>query len=452
MEYIPSIGQNECKRWSIVKKTDIVIIGAGAAGLTAAVEAERLGAEVVVLEKMPKIGGNSLRATGGINAANTSIQKKQQVCDSIELFIQDTLKGGKNKNNIELVKTLAKGSADAVRWLQNLGADLNKVSRAGGSRVSRTHKPGDGKAAGPVILSALLKATRKYDIPIKTQNTVKAILIDDFGKIRGVLSTEGEKHYVLNTKAIIIATGGFAANSDLVAKYKPELAGYITTNHSGATGDGILMAEKIGAKLVDLEQIQTHPTVTPTGGIMITESLRGEGAILVNLKGKRFVRELDTRDVVSQAILEQEKSIAFLLFDDQIADNIKTVKSYFKKNLVIEGNNIRELANSINVNPDILKYTIDEYNCNYNNKYFEKGKFYAIEVTPAIHHTMGGVMINSKTEVINKDNKIIKGLFAAGEVIGGVHGAERLGGNAMTEAIVFGKIAGENASYFVKNK
>lgn len=422
------------------QSTDIIVIGSGGAGLTAAVQAVDEGAKVVVLEKMPIVGRNTLRATGGLNACNTYVQKERGIKDSVDLFVKDTIRKGHNKNDLNLVKTLAENSADVVKWLTSLGVDLRDLGRPGGTSVPRTHRPKKGAAVGPNLIKALEFAAKEKNIQIKTENKVTEILTGDKGKITGIKATDcNSKKYTLETKAVIIATGGFGANYELVQKYKPELKGFATTNHPGAMGDGIALAEKVGADFVDLAEIQIHPTVIPKKGTLITESLRGDGAILVNHDGKRFINELETRDIVSKAILDQGvAATAFLIFNDQVRNTLKAVESYFKKGLVKEGQTVDKLAEEINVNIQNLKFTLELYNQYVaigKDKDFQrpvqipldKGKYYAIEITPAIHHTMGGVKINPRTEVIGKDGHIIKGLYAAGEVTGRVHGANRLG-------------------------
>ncbi len=446
-------------------KADVVVIGAGGAGLSAAVQAHEAGAKkIVILEKMPMIGGNSLRATGGLNACGTDVQKAKNINDSVDLYVKDTMEGGHNINNPELVKTLAENSADAVKWLTSLGADLSDVGRGGGASVPRLHRPKGGAPVGPMIVDVLKKEVEKDNIEVRLNNKATEILKDKDGKVTGVEAVDKEgKEYTLDAKAVVLATGGFGANKEMVVKYQPGLKGFATTNQPGATGDGIVMAEKLGADFVDMKQIQTHPTVVPEKGILITEALRGNGAIMVNHEGKRFINELGTRDVLSKAILNQNGKTAYLIFNDGVRKSLKACEDYFTQGLVKEGATIEELAKNINVDPATLKATLDTYNgyvTDKKDKEFNKpvevslsnGKYYAIEITPAIHHTMGGVKINPKAEVIGKDGQPIKGLFAAGEVTGGVHGGNRLGGNAVADIVVFGRIAGNSAAEFIKSK
>lgn len=367
-------------------ETDIVVVGGGGAGLSAAIAAKENGARVILLEKMPMVGGNTNYATGGINAADTSIQKK-----------------------------LTEESKYAIDWLISKGTDLTEVSFSGGQSVKRIHRPTGGKAVGPVIVDALNSTLENMGVETKTNNRVVKILMEN-NKVSGVLVENNGKEYKINAKAIIMATGGFGANADMVSEYNPNLKGFGTTNNPAITGEGIKLIQEVGGDVVDMKQIQTHPTVVHQTPNMITESVRGEGAILVNRDGKRFINELETRDVVSKAELEQKGKSAFLIFDQQTRESLSAINGYVKKGLTKEANNISELSKIIGVDSKELEKTITKYNS------FVK---------------------NGKDSDFGK-----KGLPR--EITGGVHGGNRIGGNAVTDIIVFGKIAGENAAKEVK--
>ena len=459
---LTAVTAQNTKAVELPKETDVVVIGAGGAGLTSAIAAHEKGVKVILIEKTELLGGNTNYATGGINAAGTRIQKAAGIEDSPELFYEDTMRGGKNKNNKELVKVLTKNSAGIVDWLVERGVDISEVTYSGGQSVKRIHRPTGGVAVGPVIVSGLSKTAENEKIDIR-KGTKAIALVKAKNRIVGVKVREIDgKEYTIKAKAVIVATGGFGANAKMVEKYNPKLKGFGSTNNPAIVGDGIIMVEKVGGVLVDMKEIQTHPTVVHKKTNMITESVRGEGAILVNRDGKRFIDELETRDVVSKAILEQKGASAFLIFNQDIRENLKAADGYVKKGFAVEGT-LEEIATKIGVDAKTLKATLDKYNeavrtqkdLEFNKTKFARellgDKFYAIEVSPAVHHTMGGVRINTNAEVLGKNGRPIKGLYAAGEVTGGIHGANRIGGNAVTDITVFGKIAGENAATYSKS-
>ena len=441
--------------------TDVVIIGGGGAGLTAAIAAKDNGSNVILVEKAAILGGNTNYATGGLNAAETSVQKSKGIDDSVEIFIEDTMKGGKNTNDKTLVAKMANSSAEIVDWLMEKGADLSDLGRMGGQSVNRTHRPTGGSPVGPNVVAALSESAKKSGVDIRLSTFAESIIYD--GKaVKGIVvkAPTGQK-YTINSKAVIIATGGFGANSEMIVENVSSLKGFGTTNHKGATGDGITMAKPLNVDLIHMDQIQTHPTVIPTNSVMITEAVRGNGAILVNRDGKRFVNELDTRDVVSKAELTQKGESAYLMFDETVKKSLKAIDSYDKKGYLTKGNTLSELAKKLNIPAAELEKTFSKYNesvkigqdSEFNRQNLPvaltEGPFYSVEVAPAVHHTMGGIKINEKAEVLS-NNTPINGLFAAGEVTGGIHGSNRLGGNAVVDITVFGKIAGENASNFSK--
>ena len=446
------------------QQADVVVIGAGGAGMAAAVEAHDDGAKVILLEKMAMVGGNTIRATGGINACGTPQQAKLGIKDSCDLMFMDGIKGGHYLNNPQLLHVLTVKSADAVAWLIKLGGDFNDVGIMGGSSVKRTHRPTGGAAVGPEVVKTLYNAVQERKIDLRTNTKVLALVQDKkTGAITGVKvrDEENKKDYTIKAKAVVNAAGGFGANNAMVAHYVPKLKGFATTNQPGATGDGIVFSQKVGADFVDMDQIQAHPTVVETNGTLVTEAVRGNGAILVNTKGQRFINELQTRDVVSAAVLKQPTAHAFLLFDDKVRKSLKAIESYVKSGIVLEGKTPEEIAQKIGAPADALKATLAAYKSGFEAKKDALGRadmesandqapYYAIRITPAVHHTMGGVKINTKAEVINTKGKVIPGYFAAGEVTGGVHGGNRLGGNAQADIIVFGRIAGDNAAAYVK--
>ena len=446
---------------------DIVVIGAGGAGLVAATEAASKGAKVIVLEKMSIVGGNSNFSTGGISASYTKEQKRLKIDDSPNLFYDDTMKGGYYLNDPSLVHTLVNNSSAMVEWLQSdlIGADLSDVGIFGGATTKRIHRPNGGQAIGAHLIPLLHKAAVTQGADIRLKN--KAIdILSKGGTACGVRVSTEEGEYTVNAKAVIVATGGFGANPEMIALYNPSLIGFGTTNHPGATGDAFKMVEKFDAALVQMTQIQTHPTVAKGTNTMITEAVSGNGAILVNQNGSRFVNEMETRDVISASILAQPGKTAFLLFDQGVRNSLKAIENYAKMHLLIESTSIPALAEKLHMPVRQLQNTISKYNTyvqEKNDEAFHRSAssldrqlltppFYAVECVPAIHHTMGGLKINTEAEVINTKNKPIPGLYAAGEVTGGVHGGNRLGCNAVADYCVFGKIAADSALRFIAKK
>lgn len=443
---------------------DIVIVGAGGAGLTAAVQATEDGADVLVLEKMPMVGGNSLKATGGMNAADTRYQADLGITDSgVQEFIDDTMEGGHNLNDIDLVTTMAEQSSDAIDWLAEHGAELPKVAATGGTQHKYLHEPEDGSAVGSFLVDKLHEVCEEKGITIML-NTEATELIMDGDTAVGVKAQDKEHDYTINAKAVILATGGFGANFEMMTRYKPELADAVTTNHAGATGDGILMAEAVGADVVDMEQIQLHPTVYQQTGMLVSESVRSMGGILVNAEGKRFCNDMATRDAVSNAELEQPGAYAYIIFDQRIVDDLSSTRKYIGSGLTVQGDTYAELAAAMGLEgeaADNFVATMETWNASVaagedaefgrNNGMdddLSTAPFYAIQIAPGIHHTMGGLKIDTETHVINTDGEAIPGLFACGEVTGGVHGGNRIGGNAVCDFVVFGRIAGANATAF----
>ncbi|MCQ2441780.1 MAG: flavocytochrome c [Oscillospiraceae bacterium] len=440
---------------------DIVIVGAGGAGMTAAINATQQGKDVILIEKMPYVGGNTTKATGGMNAAETHYQKEQQIPDTIEQFIADTMEGGHQLNDIELVTKMAQESSAAIDWLDSIGAPLPNLGFSGGATYSRIHSPEDGSGVGAYLVTRFLNVMNDLNINVMYDTTATE-LIQDGGKVVGIKAEDASHEYTINAGAVMLTTGGFGANEDMIVQYRSDLKGTVTTNAPGATGDGIVMATAVGAALVDIDQIQLHPTVEQATSMLITEGVRGDGAILVNQSGKRFTNELLTRDAVSAAELEQEGAYAYVIFDQNLRDNLKAIEKYVSTGIVTEGATIEELAEKIDIDPATLAETLNTWNAAVaaqEDKEFGRttameedlsvAPYYAIKIAPGIHHTMGGIKINTNGEVVNTEGKVIPGLFAAGEVTGGVHGGNRLGGNAVADIVVFGKISSQSAIDYV---
>lgn len=440
---------------------DIAVIGAGGAGLSAAVEAAQLGASVVVVEKMPAVGGNTLRASGGFNAAGTALQRIRGIEDSEEIAYYDTMKGGHWTNNPELVRTLVREAPESLEWLLALGADLRDIGLLSGASLARAHRPTGGTPVGPVVIDTLYNSAKDRQVDIRTNTTALKLLTNSRGEVTGLTVRDETGTYRITAHAVINAAGGFAANHHRIADLAPTLRGFATTNSPGTTGDGIAMAEKIGARTVQMDKIQTHPTVVPGTGVMITEAVRGHGGLLINRSGHRFVNELAERDTVSAAILSQPDAVAYLFFDTELQNSLKATDTLITKPFCLRGDTTADLAAAMSIDPAVLDATLAAYRDGRDAGTdvfgrsdmplaLSKGPFYAVAVSPAVHHTMGGLAIDAKTRVINRNGEVIPGLYAAGEVTGGIHGDDRLSGNALSEAITFGRLAGREA--FIRAK
>jgi len=499
--------ENDASAEDSTVDADVVVVGAGGAGMTAAITAAAEGKSVVILESQSMVGGNSVRATGGMNAGKTVYQDENEFgesagvektlktaaekyadnetitalaktvseqwaayqanptgyFDSVELMELDTMIGGKGINDPELVETLCANSADAIDWLDEHGITLHNVSSFGGASVKRIHRPvnAEGKtvSVGSYMIPLLQENCEKAGVKMMLDTTATEILTDANGAAVGVKATGASGETVtVNAKAVILASGGFGANLDMVVKYKPELKGFMTTNAPGIQGQGIEMAQAIGAATVDMDQIQIHPTVEANTAALITEGLRGDGAILINEEGQRFIDEVGTRDVVSAAEIAQTGSYSWLVVDQAMADASSVIQGYIKKGYTVTGATYEELGKAMGVDAAAFAETMEKWNgCveAKNDPDFGRTSFanplntapyYAVKVTAGVHHTMGGLKINANTEVLNEKGEVIPGLFAAGEVTGGVHGANRLGGNAVADFTVFGRIAGAAAS------
>ena len=455
------------ERTPVTLDCDVVVVGAGGAGLTASVLATQQGQKVILLEKMPFVGGNSLRAEGGMNAAGTNLEKELGLDDStVENFTEDTLRLGHYLADPELVRTLAENSSDAIEWLKTVDASFTGVKATGGCEGRKyLHQPEGGVAVGEYLVAKLKTQVEKLGIDVRVNTKATEILMDN-GQAVGVLAEDAEHTYTINAKSVVLTTGGFGANFELMASFDPSLANAVTTNHSGAQGDGIMMAQAIGADTVDMDQIQLHPTVIQSDGSLVSESFRSLGAIVVNTQGKRFVNDLAGRDVVSQAELKQPDGYCFIIFDQNLVDHLALSQRFIDGGYTISGKTYEELAKNMGLNAEAQQNfvnTMNTWNQSVANGIDEEfgrnngmdddlstAPYYAIKIAPGIHHTMGGIKINTSAEVIDTDGNVIPGLFAAGETTGGIHGGNRVGGNAVCDFIVFGRIAGQSATDFAK--
>ena len=453
---------------------DVVVIGAGGAGFSAAITAKNAGANVVLLEKMPAVGGNSLISGAEMNVAKNWVQPKLGINDdSPELHAQDTFKGGDGKGDMKVINVMTHEALDAAKWCRDyLGVrfeDDNLFFFGGHSRKRALIPVGH---TGTEFIAKFQAKADELGIPVITNMKAEELIKDKDGRVVGVKATMDGSEYTFNAKGgVVLATGGFGANPEMVKKYNPKIdERFKTTDAPGSTGEALYMAERAGAELVNMGYIQTYPICDPiSGAIELIADARFDGAIMLNQEGKRFVEELQRRDVLSEAILNQTGQYCWVLWNDNIGKISNTVKAhaneyeaFTKQGIMTTCDDLKCIADFTKIPFDQLQKTVKRVSDmagKGNDKDFnhrsglvdmQQGKYYVIKAVPSTHHTMGGVRINEKAEALTAEGKVIPGLWAAGEVTGVTHGTNRLGGNAYTDIIVFGRIAGEAAAKAAK--
>ena len=453
---------------------DVVVIGAGGAGFSAAITARNVGANVVLLEKMPAVGGNSLISGAEMNVARNWVQPKLGINDdSPELHAQDTFKGGDGKGDMKVINVMTHEALDAAKWCRDyLGVrfeDDNLFFFGGHSRKRALIPVGH---TGTEFIAKFQAKADELGIPVITNMKAEELIKDKDGRVVGVKATMDGSEYTFNAKGgVVLATGGFGANPEMVKKYNPKIdERFKTTDAPGATGEALYMAERAGAQLVNMGYIQTYPICDPiSGAIELIADARFDGAIMLNQEGKRFVEELQRRDVLSEAILNQTGRYCWVLWNDKIGSISNTVKAhaneyeaFTKQGIMTTCDDLKCIADFTKIPFDQLRKTVKrvsdmagkgndkDFNHRAGLMDMQQGKYYVIKAVPSTHHTMGGVRINEKAEALTAEGKVIPGLWAAGEVTGVTHGTNRLGGNAYTDIIVFGRIAGEAAAKAAK--
>ena len=453
---------------------DVVVIGAGGAGFSAAITARNAGANVVLLEKMPAVGGNSLISGAEMNVAKNWVQPKLGINDdSPELHAQDTFKGGDGKGDMKVINVMTHEALDAAKWCRDyLGVrfeDDNLFFFGGHSRKRALIPVGH---TGTEFIAKFQAKADELGIPVITNMKAEELIKDKDGRVVGVKATMDGSEYTFNAKGgVVLATGGFGANPEMVKKYNPKIdERFKTTDAPGTTGEALYMAERAGAQLVNMGYIQTYPICDPiSGAIELIADARFDGAIMLNQEGKRFVEELQRRDVLSEAILNQTGQYCWVLWNDNIGKISNTVKAhaneyeaFTKQGVMTTCDDLKCIADFTKIPFDQLQKTVKRVSDmagKGNDKDFnhrsglvdmQQGKYYVIKAVPSTHHTMGGVRINETAEALTAEGKVIPGLWAAGEVTGVTHGTNRLGGNAYTDIIVFGRIAGEAAAKAAK--
>ena len=473
---------------------DLIIIGGGLAGLTAAYESNmksNISLNIALIEGLSDIGGNSNRATSGINLLETEPQRRKNIIDNYTIFYQDTMKSGKNINDPLLVSTFINGTKTLYDYYtNNFDIDITLLGQLGGHSVARTHRPTDSNfVIGSYLISKVSQVVKNSNkITIYYNSTLTELLKNEnnnevYGlKYKRNNESTDNKIYC---DAIILTSGGYGhdfGDDGLLKEFVPEYMNFPTTSGEQTIGSGVKLGRKIGAQLIDMKQVQIHPTgfVDPKNRynkkkFLAPELLRGVGGILINENGQRFCNELGTRDYVTEKVLQNCKKQdtdeidqyeSYLLMNQEMANEFGNNFYFYKdvQGFIEEHSNFSELSKSVGIDYNNLEKTINSYNEAFEKKLDEFNKttfpykfnlndtIYSMIITPSIHYTMGGLKINNKAEVLDVNNKTIKGLFGAGEVTGGVHGGNRLGGNSLAECGVYGRISADSAVDYIINK
>lgn len=440
---------------TVVVNTDVLAIGGGGAGLTVAVRAGQLGAKCVVVEKLAQLGGATAASQGNYAAVDPEKQVPQGIEDSIMLQIQQTYQGGDCKAKLDLVETMAYHALDGVHWLEDLGVEFNEqMTTVVGAIWPRTH---GAVGKGAAIVETLKAAAESYNTDIYMETTATELIIED-GRVTGckAVGTDGTNYEFHASLGVVMCTGGFGKNNEMLRKYNPNIPdGVISMAHAGATGDGILMGEAAGANLYGMEYIQM---LTTSGAVLTGASI--EDVIYVNAEGNRFIAEDSRRDVLCNAAFSQTGSVYYVLSDQSLVDrqgNQESVDAAVAEGKVFKADTLEELASVMGMNAENLTATVADYNASvesgaadafgrytFNHKLDTAPYYFSAALRPMILYTCGGLEINAAAQVLDAQGHPISGLYAAGEVAGGLHGSNRLAGNGISEPIIFGQIAVES--------
>ncbi|WP_295477998.1 FAD-dependent oxidoreductase [uncultured Sutterella sp.] len=446
---------------------DVCVIGAGGAGLAAAISAHEAGACVLVLEKMPLVGGNTLLADEAVSSledvksAKSRVEAQEIRADRAKL-LEEMLERGRT-GRPELERLLVDRSDDTLEWLMAIGCDLPRREARWGYRHVWEYRPPSGEPLGSEVMRPLLYRVEQLGIPVITRTRAENITGGlDAGRLQVHAKDGFGRCACVDAGAVVIATGGFAGSLEAVNRLCPDApARLMTTNTASATGDGLRLADGMGAAFCDLDAVVLQPTTEALSGVIVPMALRRSGAVLINREGRRFVNELAASEVVSNAILEQKDACAWLVADSTIT-LARRLQSDLLSPLAMRADpTILELARSIGVDEDALYYTFDacrRTRCTDGAAYprslpsvpFVDAPFYSIKVRPAYHSTPGGIRIDTQARALNRRGSPIPGLFAAGETAGGIWGRQRLDNLGLIDALVFGRIAGTSAAQEAK--
>ncbi len=456
---------------------DVCVIGAGGAGLTAAISAVQAGAKVIVVEKCGITGGSTNVSEGALNAVDPERQSKQNIDDSVDKFYDTTFKGGHEQGTPELIRYLVDNALDSVHWLESLGVQFKeKVGSATGSLGERSHYPATPSGNTYIRAFQAFAEAHADQMTILHETQVTSLIVEN-GVVAGIKGLHRKKDEItVKAKAVVVATGGFGANVEYRQKVNTGVWADVklddtigcTNIKPCAQGEGLKLAEDAGAQLVGLPDIQLHPCGTPGTGLMEDIRTSGRNRIFVNKDGERFVNEGAERDTLCKAIFAQLDSTYWIVVnkvrypsETEPDANGATIQNMLALEHIVKGESVKDLAAACGMDPEKLQASIDGYNKtvsgqaedpfgfkanNTADKELTEGPWYACRKVPTVHHTMGGIRIDVDTRALDANGSAVQGLFACGECSGGIHGSNRLGGNAIADCVTFGRAAGKNAA------
>jgi fumarate reductase flavoprotein subunit len=443
------------------EKVDVVVVGGGLAGLTAAISAAENGAKVVLLERSAALGGNSLLSTGSLYVGATSIQKEAGLQDSPDAFYKEAMEVSENRRDPVQTRMIADLGGPTVDWLIGLGIKFDKkVGVTMGSATPRQHRP-VGNA--PALINGLAEVANKKGVRILLDTRATKLIEGKGGAVAGMEASRKNRPLRFEAPTVILATGGFGANPDLVKKLIPGQADAIYAGHPGTTGDGLVMAMDKGADVVDIDVPWLTPTVQIDQKLLITSNVISKGGILVNAKAQRFTDEAASYEKTAVAVMKTGEPFVYEIYDENVTEQVYRIADYRKQGMVMEAQTLDELAQKAGLDAAALKQTVAEYNEGIEKKSdkfgriifgkkLEKPPFGVIKVKPGTIMTPGGLKIDKEIRVVKKNGSVIPGLYATGEATGGYRAYGYIGGDSLTHCAVTGMVAGKNAAAYAKKK